>query len=90
MQVSALRGVTSASGSSRDLSTVAHLWHMRIEQGGHRVEVVTEQSGVDVERRSRRGVPDHPLHGLDVRPSGDGQGRGRVAQVVRSQPDDAG
>jgi hypothetical protein len=90
MQVSALSGVIVISFGSLDLGDVAHLWHMRIEQSRHRVEIVAEQPGVDVERHRRRRVPQHALNGLDVRSSRDRQRRRGVPEVVRRQASDPG
>ena len=50
----------------------------------HGVEIVREQVGVAVEGHRGARVTEHPLHGLGVRSAADGERRGRVTQVVRS------
>jgi hypothetical protein len=54
------------------------------------VEFVVEQVGVHVEGHRGRGVPEHPLNGLDAGAAGDGEAGGGVAQVVRRERREAG
>ena len=69
-------------------STSPHLVRIRSREGPvelvrNGVEVIGEQSGIDIEGHRRGGVPEHLLHCLYVGASGDGKtGRG-VPQLVR-------
>ena len=52
---------------------------------GHVVELVVEQTGVDVQRHRRTGMSEYPLYRLHCRAGRHGRAGGGLAQVMRSQ-----
>ena len=65
---------------------VARLWHERIKPVGNTIQVDSEQAGVDVERHSRRSVPQHLLYDLHVRSRLDSKGGRGVPKSCGLRP----
>ena len=59
---------------------------MHIQPLGYAVQLIAEQVPVAVQRKSSRGVAQHPLNRLHARTGHDGQRRRGVAQFMRVQP----
>ena len=63
----------------RMLLRISPLWTHFGHSHGYLIEIGVEQIGVHIQRHSRTGVPEHPLHHLGIGPCTDGQRCCRVA-----------
>jgi hypothetical protein len=57
---------SSSSGASVRAWSAAAARSRRIQPVCDLVQIIPEQAGVDVERHRCEGVPEHPLHSLDI------------------------